>query len=224
MPIRINFLAEHQAAAESTRRDPVKRVQSIGVGLVLLLVLWSAYLQVQLMSANSEVADVEARYKQIEAQFRMVRTNYVLATDANGKLAALQRLASNRFLWAPPLNALQYVTVADVELSALRAKQSFTVAEATPAVTNKTGIIRAKPASARERIVLSIEARDYSPNPGDQIRLFQDAISNSSYFSTNLQKAEMTGRSPIQTSPTQQGNPRSFVTFTIECQYPERVR
>jgi hypothetical protein len=224
MPIRINFLAEHQAAVESNRRDPVKRVQSMGVGLVLLLVLWSVYLQVKLMSASSDVADVESRYKQIEAQFRMVRTNYALATDANGKLAALQQLASNRFLWAPPLDALQYVTVADVELSALRGKQSFTVVEATPAVTNKTGIIRAKPASARERIALSIEARDYSQNPGDHIRLFQDAISSSPYFSTNLQKAEMTGRSPIQTSAAQQGKPRTFVTFTIECQYPERVR
>jgi hypothetical protein len=224
MPIRINFLAEHQAAEEQKRRDPVKRAQLAGVGVVLLFVLWGAYLQVRLMRANAEVSDVEARFKQIEAQYRLVRTNYMVATDAIGKLTALEQLATNRFLWAPPLNALQYVVVQDVELNVLRGRQSYNTTPATPAVTNSTGVIRAKPASCREKVVLSIEARDYSANPGDHIRLFQDALANSPYFKTNLHKAEMTGRSPVQTSPAGQGGSRSFVTFMIECQYPEQVR
>jgi len=219
MPIRINFLAEHQAAEAAKRRDPVKRVQMIGVSLVLLLVIWGAYLQVRLMATNSKVDDVESRYKQIEAQHRLVRTNFAIATAAASKLAALQQLATDRFRWAPPLNALQYVAVEDVELSALRGRQSYTLTEATPAVTNKAGTILAKAAASREKVVLSLEARDYSTNPGDHIRLFQDAIADNAYFKANLQKAEMTGRSPIQNSPT-----RTFVTFMLECQYPERDR
>jgi hypothetical protein len=224
MPIRINFLAEHQAAEAAKRRDPVKRVQMIGVSLVLVLIIWSAYLQVRLMAANSKVDDVESRYIQIEAQHRLVRTNFAIATDAGSKLAALRQLATDRFLWARPLNALQYVAVEDVELSALRGKQSYTLAEATPAVTNKSGTIRAKAAASREKVVLHLEARDYSTNPGDHIRLFQDAISENFYFKTNLHKVEMTGRSPIQSSPSLRGGTRSFVVFTLECQYPERVR
>jgi hypothetical protein len=224
MPIRINFLAEHQAAEELKRRDPVKRARTIGIGIVLCLVLWAAYLQVRLIAANSRVGDVEARFKQIEAQYRLVRTNYAQATDAISKLAALEQLATNRFLWAPPLNALQHVTVQDVQLNVLRGRATYQVTEATPAVTNTTGVISAKPATSREKIVLSIEARDFSTTPGDHIRLFQDAIGNHPYFKTNLSKAEMTGRSPVQPAPVGQGNSRSFVTFMIECQYPEQVR
>ena len=224
MPIRINFLAEHHASEEQKRRDPVKRAQLVGVGVVLLFVLWGAYLQVRLMAANSQVNDVEARFKQLEAQYRLVRTNYAVATDAIGKLTALEQLATNRFLWAPPLMAWQYVVVKDVELKVLRGRQTYNLTAATPAVTNSTGVIRAKPASSHEKVVLSIEARDYSANPGDQIRLFQDAIANSPYFKANLQKAEMTGRSPVQTVPAAEGNSRPFVTFMIECQYPEQVR
>ncbi len=116
------------------------------------------------------------------------------------------------------------MVVKDVELNVLRGRQTYNLTAATPAVTNSTGVIRAKPASSHEKVVLSIEARDYSANPGDQIRLFQDAIANSPYFKANLQKAEMTGRSPVQTVPAAEGNSRPFVTFMIECQYPEQVR
>lgn len=224
MPIRINFLAEHQAAEEAKRRDPAKRAQLIAVCFIFLLVLWAAVLQVRLISANSEVSDVAARYKQIEAQYQLVRTNYSKATEAIGKLAALQQLATNRFLWAPPLSALQYVVVEDVQLSALRGRHSYSLTEATPAVTNSTGTIRSKPASAREKIVLSIEARDYSVDAGGHIRLFQDAIASSPYYKANLEKAEMTGRSPVQSVPAELGGGRPFVTFMIECQYPEQVR
>ena len=224
MPIRINFLAEHQAVEEAKRRDPVKRVQLVAVCFVFLLLLWAAVLQLRLIAASSEVENVGARYKQIEAQYRLVRTNYMVANDAIGRLAALQQFATNRFLWAPALSALQHVIVEDVEVNALRARHAYTRIDATPAVTNSTGTIRAKPASTREKVVLSIEARDYSANPGDHIRLFQDAIAGSPYFKTSLQKAEMTGRSPVQTAPTGGEGGRSFVTFMIECQYPEQVR
>ena len=224
MPIRINFLAEHQAAEEAKRRDPAKRVQLIAACLITLMIIWVATLQVRLMSAKSAVNDVEARFKQIEAQYRLVRTNYAVATAAIDKLGALERFATNRFHWAPPLSALQYVVVEDVELSALRGRQTYSLSESTPAVTNSSGTIRAKPAIAREKIAISIEAKDFSPNAGDHIRLFQDAIGSNPYFKTNLQKAEMAGRSPPVATSEELGDTRPFVTFIIECQYPERVR
>jgi hypothetical protein len=61
-------------------------------------------------------------------------------------------------------------------------------------------------------------------NAGDHIRLFQDAIATNPYFKTNLQKAEMAGRSPVVIPPEELGGGRPYVTFLIECQYPERVR
>ena len=45
MPIRINLLAEAQAAEELRRKNPVKRGIWIGGFLVLVVILWIAKLQ-----------------------------------------------------------------------------------------------------------------------------------------------------------------------------------
>jgi hypothetical protein len=221
MPIRINFLAEQQAAEDLKRRDPVKRVVWIACALVGALVLWSALLQVRLMAASSAVRSVEAQFAQIRAQYQLVRTNHLIAVDAENKLTALDRLAAERFLWAAPLHTLQYAMVDDVEMTQIRGNQTFTLTEGTPSVTNSSGIIRGKPASARERIVLRIEGRDYSTNSVANIRLFQEALTNQAYFRTSLSRAELAGLSPVQSEP---GSARPFVTFTIESHYPDRVR
>jgi hypothetical protein len=222
MPIRINFLAEQHAAEDLKRRDPVKRVVWIAGGLVGVLVLWSAYLQARVMSASMEANTVEAQFKQIQAQYSLIRTNHAVASEAQHKLASLEQLATNRFLWATPLHALQYAMVDHVEITGIRGRQTYTIAEATPSVTNSTGVVRGKPASSRQRVAMTIDARDYSMNPVENIQRFQESLTNQPYFMTNLSKAEMTGRSPTQTEP---GAPsRPFVTFTIECQYPEQVR
>jgi hypothetical protein len=150
-----------------------------------------------------------------------VRTNHRLATNAQHKLAALDRLASERFLWATPLHTLQYAMVDQVQLTQLRGNHSYTLTEGTASITNSSGVVRGKPASARERIVLWLEARDYSDSPADTFRIFQERLMNQPYFQTNLKRAELITRSPVQTD---QGSARSFVTFTIECEYPERMR
>ena len=45
MPIRINLLAEQQAAEELRRRDPVKRAIWVAGFFVVVVVVWSGYLQ-----------------------------------------------------------------------------------------------------------------------------------------------------------------------------------
>lgn len=221
MPIRINFLAEKQAAEDLKRRDPVKRAAWIAGILVASLVLWSGFLQMRLMAANSAVKDVESRFAQIRTQYQLVRTNHVTVVEAESKLAALDRLGAERFLWAVPLHTLQYTVVDDIELTQILGNQSYTLSEGTPAVTNSSGVLRGKPASSRERIVLRLEGRDYSTNPVANIRLYQEALTNQAYFRTAFSKAELTGLSPITVDP---GNSRSFVHFVIECLYPDQVR
>ena len=66
MPIRINLLAEQQAADELRRRDPVKRATWAGGFLVGVLTVWSGYLQVKLMAATSEVNRYESEWKKLE--------------------------------------------------------------------------------------------------------------------------------------------------------------
>src|SRR5580765_5785017 len=59
MPIRLNLLAEAQAAAEMRRRDPVKRAIMASVVLIALALGWSGYLYLKSMMANSDLGKIE---------------------------------------------------------------------------------------------------------------------------------------------------------------------
>jgi len=224
MPIRINLLADQQAAEAMRRRDPVKRATWASGFLVGVMVFWSGYLQYRLMAAMRDVNRYESEWSKLESEYKKVTTNLSVAAEAERKWGALQSLATNRFLWATPLNALQFVmlTVNDVQLTRLKTDQSYLIAPAIPPSTNTSGTIsHGRPGSSRERILLTLDAKDSSVRPGDQISKFQQAITNSPYFNTNLQKVELTQFSPIQEGDA---GTRRFVTFTLECQYPDKAR
>ena len=223
MPISINLLAEQQAAEEQRRRDPVKRATWAVGAVVALLLLWSGYLQVRLMAATREVNRFETEWKNLEVNYSLVSSNLNRVADAERKASALRSLATNRFLWAPVLNALQYTLVDNVQITRLKTDQTYRITEATKASTNKAGgLVKAKPAQARETTVMTLEANDYSSNPGEQITRFQEKLNGEPFFKTNLQKSELTGRSPPQVDPG--SSSRQFVHFTLECQFLEKVR
>jgi len=222
MPIRINLLAEQLAEEELRRRDPVKRALMGFAFVAFLMVGWGGYLQLRLYRERSQVASVEAQFKQIEVQYKLVRTNQNIVADCDRKLLALRQLATNRFLWGPQLNALQYCIVPDVQVARLATLQEFSITEGTKAVTNNATVTKGKPSSALEKVRLTFEARDYSLQPGGQISSFQNSISSNAFFGTRLKKIELTERSIPQADPANPG--RNYVQFTIDCQYPERSR
>lgn len=224
MPIRINLLAEQQAAEELRRRDPVKRAMWVCGLIVGAVAVWSGYLQVKLMAAMREVNQYESQWRKIEPDYQKVSSNLTRMAEADHKWASLQSLATNRFLWGPQLNAIQYVmlSVEDVQITRLKTEQAYVVTEAVKPTTNQTGsIVHGRPGSAREKIVLTLDGKDSSKRPGDQVPRLQDAFINYPFFKTNLQKTEMTHRSPPQGG---EAGTRPFVTFSIDCLYPERMR
>ncbi|SRR5436190_5952921 len=232
MPIRINLLAEQQAADELRRRDPVKRATWVGSFLVGLLTVWSAYLQVRLMAATSEVNRYEAEYKKLESNFKKVSANMEAAAEADRKWAALQALATNRFLWANPLNALQFVMVPvdDVQIVALKTAQTYAITEAVKPSTNTAGsLVRGKPGTSRERVSFTLDGKDTSKESKDPAKRstdgvfkLQEAINNYPYFKTNQVKSQLITRSPDQVDPN---NPaKRFSTFTLGCEFPENTR
>jgi hypothetical protein len=223
MPIRLNLLAEQQAAEELRRRDPVKRATWIAGTAVGVLVVWGGYLQIRLLAEMREVRHYEKAWKALEKDYKIVSANIDRTAEAVQKRAALVSLATNRFLWAPMLNALQYTWVDDVQIVHLKTDQSFTLTEGIKPSTNSAGIMsRGKPPTSREKILLTIEAKDYSVKSGNQIFKFQEKLNAESYFKTNLQKIELSNRSQPQTDPANLNRP--FVQFTLECRYPENVR
>ena len=231
MPIRINLLAEQQEADELRRRDPVKRATWVGGFLVGLLAVWGGYLQVRLMAATSEVNRYESEWKKLEANYKKVSANMEVATELERKWAALQALATNRFLWANPLNALQFVmvTVDEVQITALKTSQSYTITEPVKPSTNSVGnVSRGKPGTSREKVTVTLdgrdtskEAKDPSKRSTDGVFKLQEAINNYPYFKTNLVKSQLITRSPDQIDPN---NPtRRFSTFTLGCEFPENT-
>jgi len=233
MPIRINLLAEQQTADELRRRDPVKRATWVGGLLVGVLAVWSGYLQVRLMAATNEANRYESEWKKLESAYNKVSANMEAAAEAERKWLALQTLATNRFLWANPLNALQFVmlTVDEVQITALKTAQTYAVTEAVKPTTNvATGIVsRGKPGTSREKVTFSLEGKDTSKEAKDPAKRstdgvfkLQEAINNYPYFKTNQVRAQLITRSPDQVDPS---NPsKRLSTFTLGCEFPEVTR
>ena len=222
MPIRLNLLAEEQHLAEMRRRDPVKRSIWLGGFLVCLMLAWWGSLIVGKSQARSAVVRHEAAFKGIEAKAKAVGDQIKKASEIERNIHALNRMATNRVLWASCLNALQECALDDVQVIRVRADQTYQV---TPAVANKAEPRKSKPATAAERIVLVIAARDYG-RPADENSIkFRDKIQTHPWFKQYLAKENaisFKGFSPP--TPDKEDPGRVFVSFTMECAFAEQVR
>ena len=223
MPIRINLLADALAAEELRRKDPVKRATWIAVLIVSLIAIWSLMLQSKIILASSKLHTVEADWQSIEKAFLLVQTNQAELVRFERNLSALQQLRTNRFLWGSSLNTLQQIVVDGVRVTRLRAEQTYTQTEGTPDRTNELRIVRGRPGVATERMVLTIEARDSTPNSVGRVK-FTEALANSSFFQSSGQKTNVLtlnvpppNNDPLSPSGTS-------VPFTLLCVFPEKER
>jgi len=224
MPIRLNLLAEAQAEEEMRRRDPVKRALWGGSLLVCAMLVWSASLYLNSLVAGHGLSGIQDQITMRTNDYRVVLDNQGRADGLKKKLQALHELAANRFLQGNLLNALQHVALEDVQLMRVKVDQVYVPTEVVKPKTNSEGRVTiGQPATVKESIVVTLEARDSSPVPGDQINKFREALSTNAYFQSVLSKTNavrLTYRSPVTTVP----DARSFLLFTIECRYPETTR
>src|SRR5690349_19418781 len=107
MPIRINLLAEIQAAEEERRKDPVKRTMLAAGAIAGVVALFAAILQVKVMGANSQLGALQSRWASIEKKYDVAVAAQRKNLEADEKLAALVDMSTNRFLWGNALNAFQ---------------------------------------------------------------------------------------------------------------------
>ena len=222
MPIRINLLAEAKAAEELRRHDPVKRVIFVGSLAVALTLVWSSSLQLQTMLSKKEVSDRQTEIAARTNEFQHVLTDQKKITAAKEKLNALKKMTNSRFLEGNLLNALQKVTVDGVRLTRLKVDQDYFPAAGTPSQTNKNGVILGRPSTVTEKIVVWLDARDSSANPGDQVNKFKEAVASQSYFKATLNKTN--GVQLINLSAPQAVDGKTCVLFTLKCNFPEYVR
>lgn len=214
MPIHLNLLAETQAAAELRRRDPVKRM-IFGGGLVVALILvWWSWLQLRVMVANSNLSQVEAQIQSHTNAYQVVLVNEKKIAEAKANLTALRKLTNSRFLQGNLMNALQNATVPGVQLTRLGVSQMYSSAPGGEAQSN---------APVTEKIVVSLEAQDFSSDPGDQVNKFKDAISQNPYFKAELGKTNVVRLTNLS-APQVDSSGKPSVLFTLQCTYPDRTR
>ena len=222
MPIRINLLAEAKAAEELRRHDPVKRVIFVGALAVALTLVWSSSLQLQTMLSKKEVSDRQTEIVARTNEFQHVLSDQKKIAVAKDRLKALNKMTNSRFLEGNLLNALQQVTVDGVQLMRLKVDQDYFPTAGTPSQTNKNGVILGRPGTVTEKIVVWLDARDSSANPGDQVNKFKEAVASQSYFKATLNKTN--GVQLINLSAPQAVDGKPCVLFTLKCNFPEYVR
>jgi hypothetical protein len=222
MPIRINLLAEAKAAEELRRHDPVKRVIFVGALAVALTLVWSSSLQLQTMLSKKEVSDRQTEIVARTNEFQHVLSDQKKIAVAKDKLKALNKMTNSRFLEGNLLNALQQVTVDGVQLMRLKVDQDYLPTAGTPSQTNKNGVILGRPGTVTEKIVVWLDARDSSANPGDQVNKFKEAVANQSYFKATLNRTN--GVQLINLSAPQAVDGKPCVLFTLKCNFPEYAR
>lgn len=125
MPIRINLLAEQQAADEARRKDPVKRAMIIGGALVVFTILWTLMAFMQVKAKRSEFQNEEARFKELDDKAKAARTLQAEIGDMERRIVSLDRYSTNRMLWGSMLDALQRVTVDQIRLKSISANQRY---------------------------------------------------------------------------------------------------
>jgi hypothetical protein len=226
MPIRINLLAEAQAAEELRRRDPVKRAVWAAVSLIVMVLVWISSRQVEIMAFNSHLNNLEARLNSRTNQYTQILQNKALLLDIDAKLTALNHLAADRFLEATLLDAPMHATVDGIQIVRLRTEQSFEPSAAVQSVIERgKTIVAGKPASALEHIKLIVDARDNSSNPGsEQISKFKETLAHTPYF--QAQRISTNSILLKNLSPPQVDNDsgKTYILFSLECQYPEHGR
>ena len=224
MPIRINLLADAQALEELRRRDPVKRGIWLGSFVVILAALWAVELQIDIFFQNKKLQTDEMKWRNTEPRFKSVTDNNARVGLTEDKLAALDRMATNRFLWGNVLNSLQQTVVDQIQITRIRSEQTYTFTEAVAEKEVDGRVIPRKPAAMTERISLTVEGRDRNPTEQNYAK-YKEALSSFGFFLTNLQRQDgfvletLSAPTLDPTEPT-----RQFVSFSLGCHFPEVER
>ena len=221
MAIRINLLAEEQAAEELRRKNPVKLAIWVGGFLVVLVALFILKLQLDIRYSKKAYNSVEQEWKDKTAKYAAVTNNMAKIADIDKKLSALDRLSTNRFLWAPVLNALQQTVINDIQVVKITGEQKY-LKEETRTIgsgENKKTI----PGSMVEKTTLYIDAKDYNPNAQNYDK-FKETLCNFDFFVKNLQHGFILDGtlSPPAADPSDLS--RQFVIFKLVAHFKDVPR
>ena len=221
MPIRINLMAEAQALEEARRRNPVKLGIWIAGFFVALMGLWIAKVQMDVYFAKNEKSMLDAQWQADYDKYKGITNQLALIAGTKAKIAALDHLHTNRFLWGSVLNALQQTVVDQVQVTHFWGLQ--TIEREAPKTIGAGASTKTIPGSANfEKIKLSIAGRDYSA-AADGYMNYEHALNQFEFFAKKIGGREgfTIEGAPGPKSADAPGSPREFRVFTLTNQLPE---
>jgi hypothetical protein len=148
MPIRINLLAEQQAAEEARRKDPVKRALWIGSALIFLTVVWTLLGVMETKARRAEVLNLTADFTKVDESARQFRNKQAEAGDIERRISSLERYSTNRVLWGSTLDAFQKLTVENIKFQNLSSSQQYTTRDTTNFFTTNLNVPFTPPPAA----------------------------------------------------------------------------
>jgi hypothetical protein len=221
MPIRINLMAEAQALEEERLHNPVKQGIWIAGFFVALMGLWIAKVQLDIYFQDNDLSRLKATWDFNEKNYSAATNAQVLTAAANAKIAALDHLQTNRFLWGPVLNALQYTVVDQVFVTHVWGLQTIE-REKNVAIGSGATLKTIMGTANFEKVRLSIAGKDYSPS-GEGYRNYEDALNHYDYFAKIMGGHDgftIDGAPGPQFADTP-GSSRQFRAFTLTNQFPD---
>jgi len=150
-------------------------------------------------------------------------TNKMVRTSAmDRKLAALNRLSTNRFYWGPVLNSLQLTMVDGVEVTHLTGEQKFTKVEA---VISGTGASKKRiPGYVTEKNSLTIVGKDLNPN-SQNYNKFKEILGDYDFFVKKLGRPDGFKFDSVSTPKPDPLDPSKLsCDFSLTAQFKEESR
>jgi len=217
--IKIDLLAEAREAEERWRNHPIKRAAWIAGFCVSVMLLWLLELQLAINLSQLKSRSLEKRFADIRGRTARAHDYLLKSAEIDQKLAAMDRLATNRFLWAPLLNALQKIMIDDIQVTRLTGDQKYTIEGPRTFGTGSRKVV--VPGDIVERTSLHIEARDKSTNEQSYLK-YKDSLSSCDYFVNNLRSRDgfiLEGVLNLP-DPGKSGASNQFVTFVLSSRFP----
>jgi hypothetical protein len=180
----------------------------------------STWLEYKLTQQRKSSVDIEIDLQTND--FAQVQFNQKKIADGSRRLDALLQINTNRFLQGNLLNALQQVYVPNVQLLRVKLDQTFTQTPGTPSKTNDFGVVAGRPPTTTQHIIMTLDAKDSSPNPGDQVNRYKDALVRNPFLNSNLDPTNAVKLLTLS-SPQTAINGKLFVSFTLECRFSDKT-
>jgi len=212
MPIQINLMADALAEQELRKRDPAKRAVYVGALAVVMMLVWYSSILLEHMVAKSNLDRIQSEIQARTNEYNVALASLRILHTGENRLKSLNNLSSARFLQGDLMNALQQLYVSNVNLMRIEVSQHYIPSAADAKVPGIT-----------ESTVLTLDSKDSSPNPGDQVNHYKDAIAQLDYFKSRLMANDglkLSSLSPPQAAP---GSSPS-VLFTISCRFIGQLR